>query len=125
MRGEARVLFSTGDGRLAMRAAEGWVLTRVTNVTGQVVQEARIALSELLPNVENLRASLRAIGEGAGKRVELFLGFTPEGDQVYADVTQEELAIVEVSADGVARRLLCGPYPLEEARRMAEGIARG
>jgi hypothetical protein len=124
MRAGARVLYSTSDGRLTMSEAEGWILTAVADMSGQVVQNARIALSELLPNIQVLAASLKALGEGGRKPVEVFLGFTPEGDQLCAAMTEEELAIMEVAADGVARWLLCGPYALEEARRMAEAVVK-
>jgi hypothetical protein len=124
MRAAAQDFFSTGDGRLAMSKAGGWVLTTVEDIGGQVVQNARIALSELLPHIRVLEACLKAIGEGANRPVEVFLGFTPEGDQLCAAVTEHGMGIMEVSADGVAHRLLCGPYPMEEARRMADAVAK-
>jgi hypothetical protein len=124
MRADARVLYSTSDGRLTMREAEGWVLSAVADMSGQVVQKARIALSELLPNIQVIEASLKALGEGGKKPVEVFLGFTPEGDQLCVAVTEHGMAIVEVASDGVARRLLCGPYAVEEARRMADAVVK-
>jgi hypothetical protein len=124
MRADARVLYFTSDGRLTMREAQGWVLTAVADMSGQVVQEARIALSELAPNIRVLEACPEAAGEGRKKPVEVFLGFTPEGDQLCVAVTEHGMVMLEVSADGVARRLLCGPYPLSEAGRMAEAVVK-
>jgi hypothetical protein len=124
MGADAQDLFSTGDGRLAMSEAEGWVLITVTDIGGEVRQKARIALSELLQNMQVLEACLEAVGDGRIRPVELFLGSTPEGDQLYAAVTEDEMAIMEVARDGVGRRLLCGPYSVDEAHRMVDAVVK-
>jgi len=120
----ARDLFSTGDGCFAVSEAEGWVLTTVADVRGQVTHNARIILSELLQDMQVLAASLDALGDARDRSVEVFLGFTPEGDQLLAAVTQHEMTIMEVSSDGVACHRLCGPYSAGEARRMADAVVK-
>jgi hypothetical protein len=122
MSADARDIFSTGDHRLAMREADGWVVTTIRDSAGHIVHAARIALSELLPNVKTLESRLKALGNAQGRPIDLFLGFTPEGDHLCAAVTADEMSIVEVSADGVARRLLCGPYPANQAHAMAQAV---
>ncbi len=105
-----------------MSEAEGWVLTTVADVTGEVRQKARITLSELRKNMHTLAACPEARDDATDRPVDVFLGFAPEADQLFAVVGQHEMTIMEVSADGVARRLLCGPYPADEARRMADAV---
>lgn len=122
MSADARDIFSTGDHRLAMREADGWVVTTIRDSTGQIVHGARIALSELLPSVKTLESRLEALGDAQGRPIDVFLGFTPEGDHLCAAVTADEMSIMEVSADGVARRLLCGPYPAKQAHTMAQAV---
>ena len=122
MSADARDLFSTGDDRLAMREADGWVVTTVRDTSGDVAHRARIALSELLPSVKTLESHLEALGDAQGRPIDVFLGFTPEGDHLCAAVTADEMSIMEVSADGVARRLLCGPYPAKQAQAMAQAV---
>ena len=115
MSADARDIFSTGDHRLAMREADGWVVTTIRDSDGHIVHAARIALSELLPSVKTLESRLQALGDAQGRPIDVFLGFKPEGDHLCAAVTADEMSIMEVSADGVARRLLCGPYPAKQA----------
>ncbi len=124
MTAEAQELFSTEDGRLAMSEGEGWVLTTITDLAGKVGQQARMALSELLLSMQELAARLEALGDGANRPVEVLLGFTPEGEQVYATVSEHEMAFVEVARDGVGRRRLCGPYSVEEAHRMVNAVGK-
>ena len=122
MSADARDIFSTGDHRLAMREADGWVVTTIRDSAGHIVHAARIALSELLPSVKTLESRLEALGDAQDRPIDLFLGFKPEGDHLCAAVTADEISIVEVSADGVARRLLCGPYPAKQAHAMAQAV---
>jgi len=143
---EAQELFSTGDGRLAMSEAGGWVVTTITDLAGEVGQQARMALSELLLSMQELAARLETLGDGpsassgsprgsdkppraqsrggAKRPVEVILGFTSEGEQLYAAVTEREMTFVEVARDGVGRRLLCGPYSVVEARRMVNAVVK-
>ena len=122
MSADARDIFSTGDHRLAMREADGWVVTTITDSAGRIGHRARIALSELLPSMKTLESRLEALGDAQGRPIDVFLGFTPEADHLCAAVTADEMSIMEVSADGVARRLLCGPYPAEQAHAMAKAV---
>jgi hypothetical protein len=124
MSADARELFATGDGCLNMSEAEGWVSTTVADVRGKVGQRARIDLSELRQNMQVLAACLEDRSEARDRPVDVFLGFTPEADQLLAAVTQHEMTIVEVSGDGVERHRLCGPYPAGEARRMADAVLK-
>jgi hypothetical protein len=119
MSADTRELFSAGDGRLTMREAAGWVLTTVTDGRGHITHRARISLSELRSGLKQLSR----LGAGrADLTIDLFLGFTPEGDHLCAAVTQTQMAIVEVSADGIVRRLLCGPYPGEQVRVIVQAV---
>jgi len=122
MSADARDIFSTGDGRLAMREADGWVVTTIRDSAGHIVHRARIALSELLPSVKTLESRLEALDDALRRPIDVFLGFTLEGDHLCAAVTADEMSIMEVSADGVARRLLCGPYPVKQAQAMAQTV---
>ena len=124
MTAEAQEFFSTGDGRLAMSEAGGWVLTTITDLAGEVGQQARMALSELLLSMQELAARLETLGDGAKRPVEVILGFTSEGEQLYAAVTEHGMTIVEVARDGVGRHLLCGPYSIDEARRMVNAVVK-
>jgi hypothetical protein len=120
---EAHEFFSTEDGRLAMSEAEGWVVTTITDLAGEVGEQARMALSELLLSMQQLAARLETLG-GAKRPVEVLLGFTSEGDQLYAAVTEHEMAFVEIAPDGVGRRLLCGPYSVDEAHSMVNAVVK-
>lgn len=122
MRADARDLFRTGDGRFAMREADGWVVTTIKNNTGHIEHRARIALSELVHDLKTLESRLEAIGDAQDRPIDVFLGFTPEGAHLCAAVTIDEMSIMEVSADGIARQLLCGPYPSSQARAMAQAV---
>ena len=122
MSADARDIFSTGDGRLSMREADGWVVTTIRDSAGHIVHRARIALSELLPSVKTLESRLEALDDALRRPIDVFLGFTLEGDHLCAAVTADEMSIMEVSADGVARRLLCGPYPVKQAQAMAQAV---
>ena len=114
-------MHSQGD-RIAVQLQ--WILITVTDFGGEVRQEARIALSELLLSMQVLEACLEAVGDGRNRPVEAFLGSTPEGDQLCATIIEHEMAIMEFARDEVGRRLLCGPYPVEEARRMVEAVGK-
>jgi hypothetical protein len=120
MSADARDLFSTRDGLFSMREADGWVVTTIRDSASHVVHRARIALSELLPSVKTLESRLEALDDAQGRPIDVFLGFTLEGDHLCAAVTADEMSIVEVSAD--ARRLLCGPYPVNQAHAMAQAV---
>ena len=122
MSADARDLFSTGDGCFAMSETEGWVVTTVADIRGQVTQNARITLSELVQNMQAFEAGLEALGDAGDRFVEVLLGFTPEGDRLLAAVAEEGMAIMEVSGDGVVRRRLCGPYSIAEAHWMADAV---
>lgn len=124
MSADAREIFSTGDGCLTMSEAEGWISTTAADVRGKVRQKARITLSELQQSMQVLAAFLEARGDARDKPVDVFLGFTPEADQLLAAVTQHEMTIMDVSRDGVVRHCLCGPYPAAEARRMADAVLK-
>jgi len=121
---EAQEFFSSEDGRLAMSEAEGWVVTTIRDLDGEVGQKARMALSELLVSMQELAARLEALGDGASRPAEVLLGFTSEGEQMYAAVTERGMTIVEVAPDGVGRRLLCGPYSVDEAHRMVNAVTK-
>ena len=123
MTAKAQELFSTEDGRLAMTEAEGRVSTTVADLAGEPVQQARMAFSELLSSMQALAARFETLG-GANRPIEVLLGFAPEGEQLYAAVTERELTFVEIAPDGVGRRFLCGPYPVDEARRMVEAVIK-
>ena len=122
MSADTRDIFSTGDHRLTMREADGWVVTTIRDSAGQIIHAARIALSELLPSVKTLESRLEALGDAQDRPIDVFLGFKPEGDHLCAAVTADQLSIMEVSADGVARHLLCGPYPVKQAHVMAQAV---
>jgi len=119
MSADTRELFSTGDGRLTMREADGWVLTTVRDRYGHLSRRAKTALAELVEEVKPL-SDTKALD--AGKTIKVFLGFAPEGDHLFAVASPDDMSILAVSPDGIARQPLCGPYPVRQAYAMAEAV---
>jgi hypothetical protein len=119
MSADAREIFSTGGRCLTMGEADGWPLTTVAESRGQLRQQARTASPEALQNTQLIHGCPDSPDERDARSVDVLPGSTPEGDRPHVAVSQRGVAIMDVSSDGVAHHLLCGPYSV------GEGCTRG